>query len=244
MLIKSSLPVTLLAVCLGAPTYLAAQDVPVVSVIRVDVHGKPSDYLKALKPVLERGRELNPDANTRVSEAIQAGEDTGAILIATRHSSMMALAERQGLGSGDAELSKRMEALEATGRTVISRSLLADRTPSYLGDQEPIVGKDTVAEIVTVELDEDLQDYIASLEPLLGRAKEIGGQSEVRIYQATFAGEDTGRVYVVVRYPSLEAWAKGNKAQTDEKFQKHLAEVAATGRVIISRSLVIDRTPE
>lgn len=136
-----------------------------------------------------------------------------------------------------------MAALEATGRTLMSRSPRVDRTPSFFGEQAPVVGRDTVAEIITVEIEEDLQDYIASLEPLLARAKEIGGRTEIRIYQAMFAGENAGRVYVVVRHPSLEEWAKGNKVQSDEQYRIHLAAVAATGREIVSRSLVIDRTP-
>ena len=231
-------------VLLTAPaSFTLAQDAPVVVVIRVDTHGKSTEYLESLKPLLERGRELNPEARTRVSEATQAGEDTGAILIATRYSSLKEMAASQGLVADDKEWTKRMEALSGTGRTIVSRSLLVDCTPSSLGDQAPIEGPSTVAEVTTVELGGTLQDYIKALEPLFARAKEIGGKSEIRVLQATLAGEHTGRVFVVVRRPSLEDWARGNNVTADQQFQKHLADVAATGRVVISRALLVDRTP-
>jgi hypothetical protein len=42
-----------------AASFTLAQDGPVVVVIRVDTHGRSAEYLKSLKPLLERGRQLN-----------------------------------------------------------------------------------------------------------------------------------------------------------------------------------------
>ncbi|HSR68300.1 MAG TPA: hypothetical protein VLU25_10190 [Acidobacteriota bacterium] len=108
-----------------------------------------------------------------------------------------------------------------------------------------VVGQDeAVLEVVAVDTHGKTAEYIASLEPLLKRLKEVAPKTETKIYEADLSGEFTGTVYVTIRYPNMEYMAQNRaKAFSDPQFTEALQAVAATGRTIISRSLLVDRTP-
>lgn len=229
-----------LAVLLAATQGLYAADTPVVNLIQVEVDGSPAQYLAKLKPVMERAMELDPKASWNVSEAVQAGEKTGRIVVAIRYPSMKAMAEKQDIDRDDAELVSGIQALQATGRKVVSRSLLFDRTPDLLSDQPNVSGDGTVTEVTTVQPNGPVQDYIASLVPILKRAKAISdGNAETRIYESGFGGEQSGLVYITARHPSLEAWATARaEFESDPKIQRLISKLDSSARVIAARSLL------
>ncbi len=118
----------LLAVVSGL--VVVAQEGPaVLYVVTVDTHGKTAEYVKAMAPLMERTRAMSPGAQTSVYEAVFAGEDAGKVYVALRFPSMAALADFNAKTETDSEFVSRLAAVEATGRTILSRRVLFDRTP-------------------------------------------------------------------------------------------------------------------
>ncbi len=98
--------------------------------------------------------------------------------------------------------------------------------------------------VVTVDTHGKTAEYVKAMAPLMERTKVMSPGSEITIYEATFAGEDAGKVYVAIRFPNMAALADFNaKSETDSEFGRRLAAVAATGRTILARSVLTDRTP-
>ncbi len=100
-----------------------------------------------------------------------------------------------------------------------------------------------VIQVVAIDTHGKTPEYIAALKPLLERIQVLGPETKYKIYEATFAGERTGTVYVTVEFPSLAYMATTNtKTGADEEYARLLAAVAATGRTLRSNSILQDRT--
>jgi hypothetical protein len=112
------------------PVLARAADGPaVLQVISVRVTGDRQVYLGKIKTLQGITKRLGL-APARVWRATLAGENTDVIYIATEYSSLAAMAEGQGKLTADAEWSKLLRDIDASGiRTVVDRSLMVDETP-------------------------------------------------------------------------------------------------------------------
>ncbi len=103
---------------------------------------------------------------------------------------------------------------------------------------------DTVLEVVQIDTHGNTAAYVASLKAVLDRIKELAPESNSRVWEATFSGDTTGTVYVVVEYPSMASLAAATeKFAADETFTKGVAALAETGRTVESRSVLREITP-
>jgi len=103
---------------------------------------------------------------------------------------------------------------------------------------------DTVVQVVTIDTHGNTAAYVASLKAVLDRIEELAPESNSRVWEATFSGDTTGTIYVVIEYPSMAAFAAAaEKTLADEAFTKGVAALAATGRTLESNSVLREITP-
>ncbi len=102
----------------------------------------------------------------------------------------------------------------------------------------------TVLQVVTIDTHGNTATYVASLKAVLDRIEELAPESNSRVWEATFSGDTTGTVYVVIEYPSMAAFASASdKISADEAFAKAVAALAETGRTVESNSILTEITP-
>jgi hypothetical protein len=84
------------------------------------------------------------------------------------------------------------------------------------------MGQGTVLRVIVVET-ENVDGYIKELEHGKAMLKSSGSPAQLRVWQATFAGPNTGTVVVSVEYPSLTAFADDNaKLKANAEYQTWL----------------------
>jgi hypothetical protein len=129
---RVSLWISLLALLAVAALPLAAfaADPPKVAVvISVKVNGDRQVYLDKLKALQAINKRLGTPM-ARVWRETFGGEGTDTIHIVTEYASLTAMSEAQAKSAADAEATKFLRDLDASGiRTVLSRSLMVDDTP-------------------------------------------------------------------------------------------------------------------
>ena len=112
------------------------------------------------------------------------------------------------------------------------------------GSSQAEEDSDTVLQVVTIDTHGNTAAYVASLKAVLDRIEELAPESNSRVWEATFSGDTTGTVYVVVEYPSMASFAAAiEKSGADEAFTKGVAALAATGRTVESSSVLREITP-
>ena len=129
---RASYWISLLALLAIAALPLAAfaADPPKVAVvISVKVNGDRQVYLDKLKALQAINKRLGTPM-ARVWRETFGGEGTDTIHIVTEYASLTAMSEAQAKSAADAEATKFLRDLDASGiRTVLSRSLMVDDTP-------------------------------------------------------------------------------------------------------------------
>jgi hypothetical protein len=101
----------------------------VVSVITVKVTGDRQAYLDKVKVFQGISKRLGVPA-ARLWRGTFAGPGTDLIFIVTEHASMAAMVEANDKLANDAEATKLLRDLDASGlRTVVDRSLMVEATP-------------------------------------------------------------------------------------------------------------------
>ena len=99
-------------------------------------------------------------------------------------------------------------------------------------------------QVLAIDTHGNTAAYIASLKAVLDRIEELAPESNSRVWEATFSGDTTGTVYVVIEYPSMAAFASASdKISADEAFAKVVAVLAETGRTVESNSILTEITP-
>ena len=102
----------------------------------------------------------------------------------------------------------------------------------------------TVLQVVRIDTHGNTTAYVTSLKAVLDRIEELAPESNSRVWEATFSGDTTGTVYVVIEYPSMAAFASASdKISADEAFAKAVAALAETGRTVESNSILTEITP-
>ena len=96
--------------------------------------------------------------------------------------------------------------------------------------------KATVLRVVIVKTD-DVGQYLRELEKGREILKRLGVQVQIRVWQARFAGSDTGSIAVGAEYPDMAAFAAGMaKTEASPEYQAWLKNVDKI-RKIVSDSL-------
>ena len=100
----------------------------------------------------------------------------------------------------------------------------------------------TVLQSVVVQVNPgELDNYMDRIAKLQGVLTRVGGGSEVRVWQATLAGSDTGNVLVGIAHASLAAYAETTrKVQADGEWQKQIKGLDDI-RTLMSSSLIASR---
>lgn len=112
------------------------------------------------------------------------------------------------------------------------------------GSSQAEEDSDTVLQVVTIDTHGNTAAYVASLRAVLDRIEELAPESNSRVWEATFSGDTTGTVYVVIEHPSMASFAAATeKSFADEAYTKGVAALAATGRTVESRSVLREITP-
>ena len=107
-----------------------------------------------------------------------------------------------------------------------------------LADSPPVL------QVVTVKVQGDGSAYLAKLKDGIPMLKKAGA-SDVRVFRATVAGDNSGLIFVSIEYPNLEAFAKGaTKIADDADWQKLVKKLEGTGRLLVGNSLLEDVTPK
>ena len=114
-----------LTLCI-ASFLVAPASADVLIVTTVDTQGNSAAYLEALEPLLVRLGELSPDAETEVFMGAFAGNAVEQVYIVVRLESMAAAGALTESNESDAEYQRLLRRVEATGRTLVARSLLTE----------------------------------------------------------------------------------------------------------------------
>lgn len=91
--------------------------------------------------------------------------------------------------------------------------------PAAAAHHEPVV------QVFTVEVSPGkLEKYRQEIKKLTGVLARLESSANLRMYQATAAGSDTGEVLVGIEYPNAAVWAADSaKTQRDAEWQKIVA---------------------
>lgn len=101
-----------------------------------------------------------------------------------------------------------------------------------------------VRDVLIAETNGDLGKFLDFMRRIesVNRRLELG--AELRVFRATFAGAQTGEVYVYWELPTFVRFAEvETKLHDDPEYRKILAEMDAAGQGFKSELLTIEITP-
>jgi hypothetical protein len=100
-----------------------------------------------------------------------------------------------------------------------------------------------VQDVLVAEVNGDLPGFLDRIRRIEGVNQRLGLGARLRVFQATFAGKQTGEVYVYWELPSFVAFADAEtKLHEDREYRAILAEMAAAGQRFTSELLTIEIT--
>ena len=103
----------------------------------------------------------------------------------------------------------------------------------------------TVMQITVLDPHEKTEEYLRLVAKTIERQHEVAPGIGTRIFATTFAGEETGRLYIVLEYPDMEFMVRAQaRLAADAEWDRLRKEVGlATERTLISNSLLVEVTP-
>ena len=207
-------------------------------VYTVDTHGDTQGYLKVLKPLIDRVKQLSPKTVITVHEARYAGADTGAVYVIVEQPSLTYMDQLGPKIDNDPEIQKLFPKLGEIS-TLKGVSLYMDRAPDQARDMvKPI-------EIVyAVNTHGKTAEYLAATKKIDARFMALNKKAAVRVFESTYSGTEAGTILVVVQMPNLaymdeEAARSGNDAELMNLFTAR----EGLGATVESVSLMADITP-
>lgn len=216
-----------------------ARAAAVWTVLSIQVEGDSQAWLDLAKQVNVMRARLGVPAISIV-QATFAGEATGAYFVSAEYSGLAALAEASAKVDADAGWPGLLKQLQASSK-VASSSLYVDRTSA--GVKSTAMTPGGYSSGIVVRIDGDPSAYFALLAKLSARFAQLGVPTS-RVWQATLAGTNTGSILITSAYPSLAALEEGQKRiDGDAEAQQLIRDIEATGRKVVARLLVRDRTP-
>jgi hypothetical protein len=88
-------------------------------------------------------------------------------------------------------------------------------------------------------------EYLQLVSLTIARQHQVAPGIKTRIFRGSFAGEQTGLLYIILEYPSMEFMVEAQrKLAADPEWDRLRRDVGLkTGRTLISDSLFLDVTP-
>lgn len=232
--------ILLISVGFVAPIQVGAQsNTAVRAVYSLDIQGNVEEYLEAVKPVIARFNEIQPKSTLRIFQAEFAGSDTGTINFVIDHPSMAYMEEMRPKFESDEELAKLLPTLEKFTVTVESSGLYLNRAPEQDRDVD-----NPIEVLYVIDTHGNNDAYVEGSKKIHERYYEVFSNGDLSVYEAMFTGESTGRIYILVGFPSMaDIEKREEKVANDAELTRLFAERDKIGATIVSRSLGRDVTP-
>jgi hypothetical protein len=209
------------------------------SVLTIRVDGDPANWLALVKQVaaIRKNAGVQP---VSVVQATFAGDSTGLFFVSAEYESLAALEAATAKVNADPAWPGLLKQLNAAS-TIVSSSLYAERTPAGVKPSPMPAGGISQGFIVRAP---DTAAYLALVSRLAANAERLGNPVP-SVWQATAAGEGTGSILLRTPYASLTALeAAQTKGEADAASQQLMRDFEATGRKVVARLIVRDRTPQ
>ncbi len=101
-----------------------------------------------------------------------------------------------------------------------------------------------VVQFFQVDVNGNLPGFLEQVKKIRSLNQKLGNKGEMRVFQATLAGNQTNSIYVMVSQPNLVTLAQeGQRLTSSPEFQKIIGENMALGIVPVSNSVSVDITP-
>ncbi len=217
----------------------AADETHVAQVFTFNTHGNTAAWLETIKPIIARMKVLSPQGYVHVHENRFAGTGVGTINLVAESPSMALIEQARAKANKDEEIAKLSAKMANIQAELISQSLLLDRAHDQV--RLPSSPVEEVYEIDTHGKNDAFVEGSKKLHEVI--YKKIPDIS-VRVWQATFAGENTGRIYIIVGYKSMAEMERiGKIIENDKEIQNLFAERDKVGATEVSCSLSLEVTP-
>ena len=223
-----------------APIQAGAQsNTAVRAVYSLDIQGNVAEYLEAVKPMIARFNEIQPKSTLHIFQAEFAGSDAGTINFVIDHPSMAYMEKMTPKFESDEELAKLWPTLEKFGVTVESSGLHLNRAPEQDRDIDS-----PIEVIYSIDTHGNNDAYVEGSKKIHERYYKVVSSGDLSVYEAMFAGEGTGTVYIIVGFPSMtDMERREEKVANDAELTRLFAERDKIGATIVSRGLLRDVTP-
>ncbi len=100
-----------------------------------------------------------------------------------------------------------------------------------------------VRDVLIADVNGDLPKFLGFMKRIEGVNRRLRLGAELRVFRATFAGDQTGEVYVYWELPSFVRFAEvETKLHDDPEYRTILAEMEAAGQGFKSELLTIEVT--
>jgi len=211
----------------------AADDTHVAQVFTFNTHGNTAAWLEGIKPILARIKVLSPEGYVHIHEDRFAGTGVGTVNLVVEYPSMAKLEQARLKVDKDEEVAKLFAKIANIEVELVSRNLLLDRAH----DQVRLPAS-PVEEVYTIDTHGKNDAYVEFSKKLHDAVYKKIPDISVRVWEAMFAGEDTGRIVIVVGYKSMADMERiGNSIEGDEEIQRLFAERDKVGASTVSCSL-------
>ena len=102
-----------------------------------------------------------------------------------------------------------------------------------------------VLAVLSLDIQGNVEEYLEAAKPIIARFSEILPKSKLTVFQAEFAGSDSGEILVVIDYPSMAYIEEMRpKVASDEELAKLWPTLEKFGVTVESNGLYLNRAPE
>jgi hypothetical protein len=102
-----------------------------------------------------------------------------------------------------------------------------------------------VRAVYSLDIKGSVEEYLEAAKPVIARFNEIMPKSKLRIYQAEYAGSNTGGIDIVIDHPSMSYMEEMTpKFESDEELAKIWPTLEKFGITVVSSGLHLNRAPE
>ena len=100
-----------------------------------------------------------------------------------------------------------------------------------------------VMDVLIADVNGDLEGFLDRMKRIEGVAERLGLDAKLRVFRATFAGKQSGEVYLYWELPTFVAFAEAETALHDDpEFLAILEEMGEAGQDFKSELLTIEVT--
>jgi len=101
-----------------------------------------------------------------------------------------------------------------------------------------------VISVMTYDVAGDMPKFVELYKRAMVIMEKYGSTGESRLWMATYAGANAGRVAVAIEYPNMVSMAQsGGKVFSSPEWQKLSDDFEATDMSLLSNGLSVDITP-